>query len=89
MQRDSAMTKLSVTSRGQVTFRKEVLQHLGINPGDKIELELLPDGRGIIQAVRSTGNIGNFIGLLAGRSGKVATLDEIEDATRRAWANQA
>jgi bifunctional DNA-binding transcriptional regulator/antitoxin component of YhaV-PrlF toxin-antitoxin module len=46
------MTTLTVTSRGQVTFRKDVLQHLGIRPGDKIELDLLPDGRGVIKAAR-------------------------------------
>ena len=46
------MTKLSVTARGQVTFRKKVMQHLGVKPGEKIELDLLPDGRGLIQAAR-------------------------------------
>ena len=34
------MTTLTVTARGQVTFRKDVLQHLGIRPGDKIELDI-------------------------------------------------
>ena len=82
------MTKLTVTARGQVTFRKEVLQRLGIKPGDKIELELLPDGRGIIQAARPVGRVSDFVGLLAGRSTKVATLEEIEVATTRAWADQ-
>lgn len=46
------MTTLTITSRGQVTFRKDVLQHLGIKPGGKIELDLLPDGRGMIKAAR-------------------------------------
>jgi len=83
------MTKLTVTARGQVTFRKEVLQRLGIKPGDKIELELLPDGRGIIQAARPSGSISDFVGLLAGRTTKVATLEEIQIATMRAWADQS
>jgi len=39
------MTTLTVTARGQVTFRRDVLQHLGIRPGEKIELDKLPDGR--------------------------------------------
>jgi bifunctional DNA-binding transcriptional regulator/antitoxin component of YhaV-PrlF toxin-antitoxin module len=46
------MTTLTVTTRGQVTFRKEVLQHLGIKPGDKIELKLLPRGRGLLKAAQ-------------------------------------
>ena len=44
------MNTVTVTARGQVTFRKEVLQHLGIKPGDKIKLQLLPGGKGVIQA---------------------------------------
>ena len=73
-QKGYAMTTLTVTARGQVTFRKEVLQHLGIKPGDKIELDLLPDGRGLIKAARPTGTIDGFVGLLAGRTQKVATV---------------
>ena len=34
------MTTLTVTKRGQVTFRKDVLRHLGIQPGGKISLDL-------------------------------------------------
>ena len=74
------MTTLTVTARGQVTFRKDVLQHLGIRPGEKIELDLLPDGRGLIKAAQPTGTISGFVGLLAGRSKKVATLEEINTA---------
>ena len=51
------MTTLTVTARGQVTFRKDVLQHLGIKPGEKIELDLLPGGRGILRAARPAGTI--------------------------------
>jgi bifunctional DNA-binding transcriptional regulator/antitoxin component of YhaV-PrlF toxin-antitoxin module len=38
-------TTLTVTARGQVTFRKDVLKHLGVQPGGKIHVDLLPDGR--------------------------------------------
>ena len=62
------MTTLTVTARGQVTFRKDVLQHLGIKPGEKIELDLLPDGRGILKAARQTGTVASFVGILAGRT---------------------
>ena len=82
------MATLTVTARGQVTFRKEVLQHLGIKPGEKIELDLVPDGRGILRAARPSGTIGGFVGLLAGRTKKVATLEEINEATARGWAGR-
>ena len=79
------MTTLTVTARGQVTFRKDVLQHLGIKPGEKIELDLLPNGRGMLKAARPTGTIDNFVGLLAGRTKKVATIDEITEASAQGW----
>lgn len=80
------MAELTVTARGQVTFRKDVLRHLGVRPGDKIEIELLPDGRGVLRAPTRRGSIDDFVGLLAKRSKKVATLAEIDAAIAQGWA---
>jgi bifunctional DNA-binding transcriptional regulator/antitoxin component of YhaV-PrlF toxin-antitoxin module len=80
------VTTLTVTARGQVTFRKKVMQHLGVKPGEKIELDLLPDGRGIIRAARPTGKIHDFFGVLAGKTKKVASIEEINEAAARGWA---
>jgi bifunctional DNA-binding transcriptional regulator/antitoxin component of YhaV-PrlF toxin-antitoxin module len=82
------MTTLTVTSRGQVTFRKDVLQHLGIEPGQRIQLDKLPDGRVTLQAERPTGTIDSFVGLLSGKTKKIATLDEINDAASAGWGSQ-
>lgn len=82
------MATLTVTAKGQVTFKKDVLQHLGIKPGEKIELDLLPDGRGLLKAARPSGKIEGFFGLLAGRTRKVATIDEINEATAQGWAGK-
>jgi bifunctional DNA-binding transcriptional regulator/antitoxin component of YhaV-PrlF toxin-antitoxin module len=81
-----SMTTLTITSRGQVTFRKQVLQHLGLKPGDKLELDLLPSGQGLIKAASAPGAIDDVIGLLAKRRKKVATLQEIEEASRKGWS---
>ena len=82
------MTKLTVTTRGQVTFRKNVLQHLGIKPGEKIELDLLPDGRAMLKAARPTGSIDDFIGLLAGKTRKVLTIEEMNEIAAAGWAGE-
>lgn len=82
------MATLTVTARGQVTFRKEVLQHLGIKPGEKIEIDLLPGGRGILKAARPAGTMNGFVGLLAGRTRKAATIEEINAAAALAWAGK-
>ncbi|MDR3323887.1 MAG: AbrB/MazE/SpoVT family DNA-binding domain-containing protein [Zoogloeaceae bacterium] len=82
------MRTLAVTTRGQVTFRKDVLQHLGIQPGERIELNLLPNGRAELKAARPAASIDGFLGLLAGKTRKVATLEEINAAAAAGWAGE-
>ncbi|MBL8470781.1 MAG: AbrB/MazE/SpoVT family DNA-binding domain-containing protein [Rhodocyclaceae bacterium] len=82
------MSTLTVTARGQVTFRKDVLQHLGIKPGEKIELELLPDGRAELRAARPGGTIDSFLGLLAGKTTKVASIEEMNEAAAAGWSGK-
>ena len=82
------MSTLTVTSRGQVTFRKKVMEHLGVKPGGKIELDLLPDGRGVIKAARPSGRIEDFFGVLAGQTKKIATIEEMNQAAADGWAGR-
>ena len=47
------MSTLTVTAKGQVTLRKDVLEHIGVKPGEKISVEKLPDGRVEVKAART------------------------------------
>lgn len=80
------MSILTITSRGQVTFKKEVLRHLGLKPGGKLSIDLLPGGKGLLKATSTGGSVDNVIGLLAERKTKVATLEEINAASAAGWA---
>ena len=80
------MTTLTVTAKGQVTLRKEVLQHLGVQPGDKVEVEVLPNGKVELHAARPQAGWDRLSGFLAGKTTKVATLEELTDAAERGWA---
>ncbi len=82
------MAVLTVTARGQVTFRKDILLHLGIKPGERIEVDLLPDGRASLKAARPGASIDGFLGLLAGKTTVVATIDEIGEAAAKGWAGE-
>lgn len=82
------MPTLTVTTRGQVTFRKDVLQHLGIRPGEKIEFEKQPNGRVILRAERPAGTWDDVFGILAGKTKKVATIEEINEAAAAGWAGE-
>lgn len=79
------MTSLTVTTRGQVTLRKDVLQHLGIEPGDKIHVDLLPDGRAEIKADKPKGTIRDLRGFLRGKTnGRTLSIEEIGEAIAEA-----
>jgi bifunctional DNA-binding transcriptional regulator/antitoxin component of YhaV-PrlF toxin-antitoxin module len=81
------MTVLTVTARGQVTFRKDVLKHLGIQPGDKIRVDLLPNGRAELKADQGNGSWDELSGLLDGKGNGVRlTIDELNDAIADAGA---
>jgi bifunctional DNA-binding transcriptional regulator/antitoxin component of YhaV-PrlF toxin-antitoxin module len=82
------MSTLTVTAKGQVTLRKDLLQHLGVQPGEKIAAEKLPDGRIEIKAARPTGKISDFFDCLKQENGPSLTIEEIGEITRRAWAGK-
>lgn len=66
-QRRKRSRSLTVTRKGQVTLRKDLLANLGIQPGQRIDVEVLPGDRLELHAEQATGSITSFIGLLAGR----------------------
>jgi bifunctional DNA-binding transcriptional regulator/antitoxin component of YhaV-PrlF toxin-antitoxin module len=75
------MTTLTVTKRGQVTFRKDVLRHLGIQPGGKIRLDLLPDGRAELKAERPQSSFRELQGFLSGKgNARRLSIEEITEA---------
>ena len=79
------MTTLTITSRGQVTFRKEVLNDLGIKPGGKIRAELLPDGRAELKADRPSDSWTDLHGLLKGRGNcNRLSIEDINDGIAEA-----
>ena len=79
------MARLTISEQGEVTLRKEDLDHLGVRPGGSIDLDLLPERQLKLRATPS-GTIEDFIGILAGKTTKIATLEEIEEATQMGWA---
>ena len=54
------MDTLTVTAKGQVTLRKELLKHLGVRPGEKIVI----DGayvRGQVESLAKDQDLSRFI----------------------------
>ncbi len=80
------MTKLTITAKGQVTLKQDLLKHLGVGPGERIEADKLPDGRIVVRAVEQDGAVADFIGCLAQRRGPKFTIDEMNEIAAQGWA---
>lgn len=84
------MTSQTVTAKGQVTLKRDLLQHLGIKPGERIDVEKLPGGELRVRAARPTGTIDSFFHALDGKvkMKKPLTIDEMNDIAAAGWAGQ-
>lgn len=78
---------VTVTAKGQVTLRKEVLDHLGVGPGDRLEVDLLPEGR--ISARAKGGQPASSVFGMLKRPGEGArTIEDINSSIESGWAGE-
>ena len=82
------MTTLTVTAKGQVTLRKEVLKHLGIEPGDKLELNLTPGRTVTVRAVERSGSIEDFFGCLGPTTIAAPSIEDMNEVIADGWAGK-
>ena len=82
------MTTLTVTAKGQVTLRKDVLEHLGVRPGQKIAVEKLPSGRIEVRAAKGAGSIAEVFGMLKRKGGPRLSVAQMNKIAARGWAGK-
>lgn len=82
----SMKSTLTVTTKGQVTFRKDLLKELGVQPGDKIVVETIAPGRLELRSAQAGGGLSGFIGYFDNSHGVHLTIDEINDVIADSWA---
>ncbi len=71
---------LTITAKGQVTLRQSVLEHLGIKPGHKIGVALLPDGKVELRATGTAPDIKKLRGALRQDGQTAASLEDMQAA---------
>jgi len=88
IQRELEMITLKVTSKGQVTLKQDLLKHLGVRPGQKIQLKKTPHGGITVKAALKQEEIVSFIGCLAQQPTTTLSIDEMNAIAAEAWAEQ-
>ena len=77
------MNTLTVTAKGQVTLRKDLLDR------EKISVDKLPDGRIEVKAARPTGKISDVFGSLkTKRKGRALSIEDMNEIIARGWAGK-
>jgi bifunctional DNA-binding transcriptional regulator/antitoxin component of YhaV-PrlF toxin-antitoxin module len=82
------MNTLTVTAKGRVTLREDLLRHLGIQPGEKVAVEMLPDGRIEMRAVRPAGKISDAFNFLKRKDGAWLSIKEVNEIAAQGWAGK-
>jgi AbrB family looped-hinge helix DNA binding protein len=83
------MSTLTVSAKGQVTLPKNVLEHLGIRPGEKIIMDKLQNGRIEVKAARPASKISELFGSLkAKRKGRSLSVEGMNEVIARGWAGK-
>jgi AbrB family looped-hinge helix DNA binding protein len=86
--KENVMVRLKVTAKGQITLKKEVLDHLGISPGDEVDVDLLPEGGGAIRAVGGKRKIESLFGMFAHKADRAYSVEEINEAIAAGYAGE-
>lgn len=80
------MSTLTVTTKGQITLRQDLLKHLGVVPGQKVEVHKLPDGTLTIGGNLHDGDVSDFIACLRKPNTPVISIDEMNEVIAQSWA---
>jgi antitoxin component of MazEF toxin-antitoxin module len=82
------MSTLTVTAKGQVTLRKDLLKHLGVHPGEEVTVEKLPNSRIQVKAARPTGKISDVFDFLKEENSPSLSIEEMKEVTAQGWAGR-
>ncbi|EJU15076.1 hypothetical protein LH128_00302 [Sphingomonas sp. LH128] len=77
---------LTVTAKGQITLRKDLLQHLGVHAGAKLTIHKLPNGRLEVEVARPKGKITEAFGMLKRDGQKPVSIEDMNAAIEQGWA---
>lgn len=79
---------LKITSKGQVTLKRELLDELGVDPGDRIVVEPVAPGRVEIRRAEQRGGLAAFVGCLKQTAGPALSLKDIHKISRDGRAGE-
>lgn len=85
----TAKTTLTITAKGQITLKKEVLEWLGVGPGDKVNVVMTPDHKLVLSRAQKTGSIMDICGMFDDYAREhPLSIEEMNDIIADGWAGK-
>ncbi|HVV65640.1 MAG TPA: AbrB/MazE/SpoVT family DNA-binding domain-containing protein [Rhizomicrobium sp.] len=81
------MSTLTITAKGQVTFRKDLLNHLGVKPGETVTVSKLPDGAIEVRPAQPKSKISDVFNSLK-RKGPRLSLKQMKEIAEEGWSGK-
>ena len=84
------MATLTITTKGQITIRKDLLTQMGVGPGDKLEVTPALGGGFHARPIKREGKrtIEGLIGAAARPGQRRVSIEEMNEAIAAAWAGE-
>ena len=82
------MTTLTITAKGQITLKKELLAALGLRPGDKVVVEPNETGGVVLTRAPKTGSWDDIAGMLRRPGQRAVTIEEMNETIAKGWAGE-
>jgi AbrB family looped-hinge helix DNA binding protein len=82
------MSTLTITAKGQVTLRKDLLNHLGVQPGETVTVSKLPGGAIEVRPAHPKGKISDVFGMLKRKGGPRLSIKQMNKIIEESWAGK-
>jgi hypothetical protein len=82
------MSTLTITTKGQVTLRRDLLRHLGVPPRRESLGEQASRGRIEVKAAPQTGRISNVFDFLKRKNSPRLSIEEMNEVAACSWAGR-
>lgn len=85
-------TTIKVNDQGEVVLPEDILKHLGVKPGDVVEVEVIPGGNAVVRPPAPTrerkGTMQELFNVLPRRPGPAPTIEEMNEVIAKGWAGE-
>ena len=82
------MSTLTVTDKGEITLGKDVLEHMGVHPGETVTVSKLPNGKIEVKGAGATGSISDVFGFLKRNGRPSLSIKKLNQTAARGWAGK-